>query len=136
MSESPLEMRRPPKKYGAALGMRSAHQRLQAAGAVHAEQVEEAGIDAAQADGGVGNDGKDRDHRCAHGEREMRILDENDDQRRDRDDRGDLEQHRVREEALLDDAALHEQERDQCPEHDRGRKRLQRHAQGSTQARP
>jgi len=48
-------------------------------GPVHAEQVDQSGIDAAQAQRGVGDDREDGDKRGAYGERRLGILDEDDD---------------------------------------------------------
>ena len=53
-------------------------------------------------------------------ERDPRVLDPDDDERRDRDDRRHLQQHRVGKEAHLDPPALHEQRaRRASPTHDR-----------------
>ena len=106
----------------------------------HAEQVHQSRIDAAQAERGVGNDGKQCHHGGADGQGHLRVLDQDDDQRRNRHDRRHLQQNRVRKEALLDRAALHEHEGDQHADDDSRDERLQcnaqRHPQRREQGRP
>ena len=97
-------MRRPPKKYGSAPGMRRRSSICQRARAAHPEEVEQARVDAAQPERRVGDDREDRDDDRAQHQRDPRVLDPDDDQRRDRDDRRHLQQDRVGKEARLDPA--------------------------------
>ena len=83
------------------------------------------GVDCAQAHGGIRDDREDRDDGGANDQRALGVLDKNDDERRDRDDRRHLEDDRVGKKAALDDRALHEQESDQSADGDRQRKRDQ-----------
>ena len=65
ISASPLEMRKPAEEIGQRARDAQPPQRLQPARPVHAEQADEAGVDAAQAERGVGDDRKQRHDRGA-----------------------------------------------------------------------
>ena len=92
-------MRRPPKKYGKRARYTQPEQRLHAARTVHGEIALQVRVDAAQAQRGVGDDGKQRNQPRAQHQRRRGVLDPDDDQRRHRDDRCHLQQHRIRETA-------------------------------------
>ena len=102
-------MRRPPKKYGSALGTRNRHSVCQRVARDRRNRFEQARVDAAQAERRVGDDREDRHDSRAQDQRDARVVHPDDDQRRDRDDRRHLQQDRVRKQAHLDPAALHEQ---------------------------
>src|SRR5215472_8204719 len=95
-----------------------AHQRLPPARSIQAEEIGKPGVDAAQAERGVRNDRKQRHDGGADHQRNLRVVDPDDDERRDGDDGSDLEQYRVGKEARLDYPALHEHERDRHTEND------------------
>src|SRR5216683_8291438 len=91
---------------------------------LHPEITQQARIDAAQADDRVRYHGKDDYDRRANHQRKARTLDQDDDERRDRHDRGHLQQDDIGEERDLSKAALNEQEGTERADHDREGERL------------
>src|SRR5262249_58335126 len=81
---------------------------LQAGRTVDGEQDAVPLVHAAQTDGGIRDDGKERDDGGTDDQRALGVLHQNDDERRDRDDRRYLQNDGVGKEAALDDRALHE----------------------------
>src|SRR6185437_5278525 len=104
-------------------------QRLPAGGAGEPEKVEQAAIDAAQAERRVGDDREDRHDDGAKHQGLARIVHPDDDERCDRYDRRHLQQDRVGEKAHLDPAALHEKQRGRHAEERRECQRGQRDAE-------
>ena len=119
-------MRSPPKKYGSAVGHAQVPQRLPARRAMQPEQVDEVVVGTVEAQRGVGEDRKERDDPCAEHERHVRVVDVDQDERRDRDDRRHLQHDRIREEAKLDPLRLREEERERDASGDRRPERQER----------
>ena len=110
-----------------------ANERLQAARLVDGEEVLQARVDGAKPERGVRDDREQRHQRGAEDQRHLRVLDQDDDERRDRHHRGHLQHDRIGEQAALDGPALHEEEGRHDSDHHGEQERDQRHLQGAAE---
>ena len=128
------------QEVGQGVGDLQVDQCLPAAGAVELEQVQQVVVRRFQALHGVRQDRKEGDDPCADEESRLRGRRVDEDQRGDRDDRGDLEHHRVGVEREFGKARLRHQhgERDAAGKCDgkRGERDLERDDEGGRQDRP
>ena len=105
-------------------------QRLPPARPVEAEQVDQIVVGRVQPDRGVGQDREEGDDPGADQQRQLDVVDPDDDQRRDRHDRRHLQDHRIGEERRLDPFRAGEQHGQDDAQHHRHRERRQRDAHG------
>ena len=108
-------------------------QGLPAARAVELEQVDQIMVGRVEPEDRVRQDREERHDPGADQQRQVDVADPDDDQRRDRDDRRHLQDHRIGEQRFLQPLRLREDDRERDADRDRGDQRRKRDAQRDPQ---